>query len=325
MRPQTIFVEQMHGFDVAVSRFPAKKAHLVYGDLTTLLEQPTDANVCGLVKGPRRRLTPEQIDRLHRQFPHAVIAYIGRHPGKVLPEGVQLAESIPIVPLEQSPLSDAVADYTLGVAEAIMNGKRQEIEKLSVNEGNTFSTRRGHSFQVSSGNFAGLGVVVLGAGDIGSRVINRFNIAGAKIMYVAKHRKSFERAVVYDPSVRHILEQGADIVTNHLSESGRIPLEHARDIGLFIHTGAKTNVDENELVRALEEGRIQTAVVDIVANEETGFLGGATDSQKERAAQLIKERRLIITPHIAYLQPQAIEKVLNMAVVNILQRKGEEK
>lgn len=356
-----VCIENMHGFDLAVAELALPGVQIFYADLPTLIaECIRRQNVLGIVKGPRTRLRKAQLDLLACMHPGLVIAYPGRHPCKVLaPDipytfatgaslSVQTSHGcIPMLALAQSPLSSAVCAYTVKLSEALLQGRYDHISSLSISAGNTFDRRMGHSF--TEGDLSGTtllspsSVAIIGAGDIGVRVIQHYAQAGVQVTYTAtrEHACLAEQATFV--SLAHHLQHRphTEIVTLHVPPGVKIPLEQVRDVGLFINTSSGSCVDNNELINALEERRIHRALIDVFDHEGPYFNGvvdipsqtliqsqmnpfphdlDASDDlrRKKRIRTLIEEKRLFLTPHIAYLEKQAVRKTLTDAVEMIL-------
>ena len=64
-------------------------------------------------------------------------------------------------------------------------------------------------------------------------------------------------------------------------------------------------------MRAINEGRIGHAVLDVFKHETKDF-------SNDKMSGYLTDNRLTITPHIAYNNPQAIQKTLQMTIDNIM-------
>jgi lactate dehydrogenase-like 2-hydroxyacid dehydrogenase len=248
-----------------------------------------------------------------------------------------------------SPLSTAVAAFVWVAAEAALTRKLEVIRQLTMDAGNTFQLRSGHTFTVEREDvptvFQQKRIAIFGAGDIGLRVLQLFARTEARIVYSARSAKSLDVSgdIDFSPSINALLEMSEpiDILTIHLPSSVYVSLSKVRQIEVFIQTSSGYNIDEEELLQALDEGRIRTAIVDVFSHEgkhfagsidpQTGKLVQSTlnpfahplDTREDRARKkrlqaLIEQKRLLLMPHIAYLEKRAITRTLLFAIYNIL-------
>lgn len=339
--PHTMFVEEMSGFDVAINDLRNRyDCDVVEGTVKDLVGgKITDTEIIGLIKGPRTKLTSEILAKLVGVMKDPVIAYIGRHPEKILDtnlpykkksfEGRSIIilpidqKEVVLLPMEQSPLSDAVAAYVTGMTKAVILQEEDILHNLTMRGGNTFEKRVGHSFSLASeanNTFSGCTAGVIGAGDIGSRVIDEFSQGGAHVYYYGKAEASpiqTNGLIKKVRTINNILQKPLHVhepyvVTLHVPRGVTIPLADVQGIDLFINTSSGTNIQKDELMRALDEGRIARAIIDTFTKEGDEF-------SQDSFSQLISDDRLILTPHIAYNNPVMIQKALQTTMDTLLQ------
>lgn len=361
-------VETMHGFDQAVAELIFPNVTILYAPLPVLIEAClAQSDVLGIVKGPRTSLHSQDLDLLACRQPALVISYIGRHPATILAPDIpstvirgkqtMLAVhtehgDVPILSLAQSPLSSAVCAYVVNLSLELLQNSNEHVQQISIEEGNAFSIRRGHGFTESSlrGKTAPAhtNVAVIGAGDTGSKVIHSYAQAGVQVQYTSRREVACSSQWGrFIPSIEALLRSPTriDVLTIHLPAGSVVPLELVRDVKLCINTSAGSCIDEDELLRALEEQRIQVALIDVFRQEGAAFYGvvdphtkvliqsklnpyphpldNAVDSErKHRLRALIAERRLLLTPHIAYLEESAVRQTLSVALENIVAYHG---
>lgn len=339
LMPQAIIVEQMNGFRPVVEEMRSKFGReLIYGELNEFTDGDKAYNeVIGLVKGPRTKLSSDMLARIGGIMQDPIIAYIGRHPRLILDDEVLYNKrrfhdrevlfiqtknkEIPLLSIEQSPLSYAVAHYVLDIASSILEGRRNGITKLTIQGGNTFDKRMGHGFNENYDGVADVfrdyNIGVIGAGDIGSKVARAFSKRGSKVYYTAETQKEHhEVSAEFVPTIEELLQcAGApsipSILTIHLPKGVKVPLRHVSNVNVLINTSHGSNIDEGELIEALDEGRIKHAVLDVFKFEGKDF-------DKNKLSSLIKDKRLTLTPHIAYNEPTAIRQTLEMAMQNLM-------
>ena len=357
-------IETMHGFEQGFAKLTPFDMKIIYVSLPTLIEECLRHNTAvGLVKGPRTKIGKRELELLVQRHPNLVISYIGRHPSQMLAPELQDAATIseealltvqtsyrnvPVLSLARSPLSSAVCAYVVTLSQDLLQNRYDRLQQLSIHTGNTFSIRKGHTFTEDSLEGyrlnARYNIAVVGAGDIGSRVIRSYVQAGAQVMYSARQAQpEFSERCRFIPSISDLLRSQSriDVLTIHVPSGTVIPLEQVQNVGLFINTSSGSCIDEDELIRALEERRIHRALIDVFQCEGEDFYGRidmrtkslvqsqlnplphvfdtARDIKRKRLLQsFINEQRLFLTPHIAYLEGSAVCKTLSLAIENII-------
>ncbi|MBQ7395864.1 MAG: 4-phosphoerythronate dehydrogenase [Lentisphaeria bacterium] len=145
------------------------------------------------------------------------------------------------------------------------------------------------------GNYSGKTLGVVGAGNVGSKVVRCAGALGMKVLVNDPPRAEREGSENF--ATLEEIKAEADFITMHvpLEKDGRYPTFHLCDDGFFSSLGRKAVfinssrgevVDTEALKRALESGRISRAAIDVWENEpeiDTSLL----------------ERADIATPHIA--------------------------
>ncbi|HEU5229867.1 MAG TPA: NAD(P)-dependent oxidoreductase [Ktedonobacteraceae bacterium] len=357
-------IETMHGFDQGVAELADVGFKVIYASLPILVEECLrHRTVVGIVKGPRTKIGRQELDLLAHKHPNLVISYIGRHPSQVLAPDIHVVATaregtvlvvqtrygnIPVLSLAHSPLSSAVCAYVVTLSQDLLANHDESTWQLSINAGNTFSVRRGHAFTADNlkGSLlaARYNMAVIGAGDIGSQVIQSYVQAGAQVSYNTRqaHLALSERGC-FVPSVSSLFRSQSriDVLTIHVPPGTVIPLEQVQNVRIFINTSSGPCIDDDELIRALAERRIQRALIDVFRHEGADFYGrvdlrssslvqsrlnpfphvldSARDTERKRLLQhLIDERRLFLTPHIAYLEESAVRQTLAAAIENIV-------
>lgn len=338
-----LYIEDMAGFQDAV--YTLQKTFgcdIVIGTVNEFMSGQTMlAEVIGLVKGPRTKLSQEILDKLACTMHNPIISYVGRNPEKVLEADIKYtskeiegnkiliistaSRDITFVAMNKSPLSGAVAGYVAGVTDAFIHENLQAIHHLTIGAGNDFSKRGGHAFKEGSAEtcpkLSDVSMGVIGAGDVGKCVIDLFQNAGAQIAYSATdvhHTMHYD--FLFVPNANSLLKRPSwanrkyYVVSLHLPPSVHLSLKQADNIDLFFNTSSGKNIDEKELIEAVEEGRIRHAVIDVFNHENVGF-------EDNRLSRYVNDPRFTITPHIAYKEQKAIQKTLELSVDPILKFK----
>ncbi|MBI4353851.1 MAG: hydroxyacid dehydrogenase [Candidatus Omnitrophica bacterium] len=175
---------------------------------------------------------------------------------------------------------------------------------------------------------------VVGAGRIGLHVVKMAKGFGMEALAYDTHKNPFLSEVL---DFRYValpeLLRQADIVTLHLPYSAsthhlmdRERFRLMKKGALLINTARGSLVDTNALVRALDEGIVGGAGLDVLegeelVKEERQLL--EQDFPKERLVTALKNHILlhrenvVITPHIAFDSREALQRILDTTVANI--------
>lgn len=208
-------------------------------------------------------------------------------------------------------LSIAVAEHTFALMMSIAH---------RIPEADRF-TRAGHydgwaPMLFLGTRLSGKTLGVLGAGRIGSRVAHhgKHSFEMNIIYYDIKRNEQIEAdtGASYRESVEEVLQE-ADFVTVHvpLLESTRHLIDAKRlsmmkPTAHLINTSRGPVIDEEALVKALKDGTIRGAAIDVFENEP------------ELADGLAELDNVILTPHIASATENARTKMSELAAGNII-------
>ena len=171
---------------------------------------------------------------------------------------------------------------------------------------------------------AGATVLVVGLGEIGLQYAKIMKAMGAKMIGVKRREGPCPEgidALVRTDEVDTVLPR-ADVVfsilpntkqTVHFYTKERFGL--MKNSALFINCGRGNAVESGVLLKALQEGQIAAAAIDVTENEPL-----------PADHPLWKQENLIITPHVAgtYHIPYTLERIVDIACENLEHwRKGE--
>lgn len=201
----------------------------------------------------------------------------------------------------------------------------------------TERTRRGDFSHVGLRGFELRGKVlgVIGAGRIGRRVIEIAKGLGMTVIAFdarrdddAARRLGF-RYVGFDEALA-----SADVVTIHVPATTQTThLLSDREFGLMktgsvlVNTSRGSVVDTEALVRALADGRLRAAGLDVlpqepVIREEAEIFRVASDSSYDFKALvanhvLLRFPNVVVTPHMAYNTDEAVQRIIHTTLDNI--------
>lgn len=176
---------------------------------------------------------------------------------------------------------------------------------------------------------------IIGAGHIGMHVVKMAKGFGMEVLVFDVRRQPFLSEVLdFQYAPLETVLQRSDIVSLHLPYSARThhlmnhaTFRHMKRGALLINTARGGLVETDALVWALDEGIVGGAGLDVLEGEdlikeEQQLL--SADFSKERLMTLLKNHILlhrenvVITPHIAFDSREAIQRILETTVSNIV-------
>lgn len=200
-----------------------------------------------------------------------------------------------------------------------------------VRETGTFSPTGLRGFDLS-----GKTIGIIGTGHIGAHMVRMAQGFGMKVIgFDAYPNEELSHTLdfAYLPLVE--LLAASDIVTLHVPYNEHTHhLINKENIGGFkkgaylINTARGALVETEALVGALQSGRLAGAALDVLEEEgvladETALLASPHPREEELKIALenhylISHPRVIVTPHLAFNTTEAVERILNTTVENIL-------
>jgi D-lactate dehydrogenase len=175
---------------------------------------------------------------------------------------------------------------------------------------------------------------VVGAGRIGLHVIRIARGFGMKVLAFDVKRDNFWAEVLgFEYAELDDLLGRADIITLHAPYNHHthhlINTENIHKIkrgAILINTARGGLVNTDALLKALDEGILAGAGLDVLEGEESiyeesALLGDATNPEKLRTAirnhVILKKPNVVFTPHNAFNSQEALERILDTTAENI--------
>ena len=190
----------------------------------------------------------------------------------------------------------AVAELAVGLTVACLR-------KLS--EGETAARNGGTSAGLIGTEIAGKTVGILGTGTIGLYAARLFSAFGAKIIAASRTERAEAKAMGIEYVPMQTLFSTADIVSVHVPSNAatrrlvsRELIDSMKPTAVLINTARGAVVDNEALAKALTEGRLGAAGIDVFDREPP----------LSPAEPLLNCPRLIPAPHVGFLTKESMQR-----------------
>ncbi|WP_444541922.1 D-lactate dehydrogenase VanH [Amycolatopsis bartoniae] len=232
---------------------------------------------------------------------------------------VEYAESVGIVVGNVAYSPDSVADYTLMLMLMVVRDAKSIVRRTDA-----------HDYrlnEVRGKELRDLTVGVVGTGRIGAAVIDRLRGFGCRILAYDTRPGTSAEYVPLDELLRR-----SDIVSLHTPlTTDTYHLLDGRSIGLMKHgafvinTGRGPLIDTEELVSALESGKLGGAALDVVEGEEGIFYADCRDKPlgNKPLLRLQQMPNALVSPHTAYYTDHALSDTIENTIINCLEFEKE--
>lgn len=208
----------------------------------------------------------------------------------------------------------SVADYTLMLMlMAVRNAKS------IVNRAERYDFRLDHD---RGKELRDMTVGVLGTGHIGKAVIERLRGFGCHVLANSRNQETAANYV----SLNELLQK-SDILTIHVPLSadtyhmiGHEQIKAMKQGAILINTARGGVVDTDALIKALENGHLGGAALDVLEGEEGLFYFDCTKKpiDNQFLLRLHQMPNVIITPHTAYYSGRALRDSVENSILSCL-------
>ncbi len=206
--------------------------------------------------------------------------------------------------------TESVVQTVFGLITELYSGIGYHDE--SVKRGDWFRSPDFCYYRSGMYELSGKTIGIVGAGRIGLRVKEIANAYGMNVLMFSKSRHAKEEGFSYIDTLTELYER-SDIVSLNcpLSESNvkminEDTLKHFKRSAIIINTARGGLIDDNALAKALNEGEISGAGLDVLSTEPP-----------REDNPLLKAKNVVITPHIAWATVEARSRLMDIASNNL--------
>ncbi len=209
---------------------------------------------------------------------------------------------------------DAVAEHALGMILMLLNNlKRADLE---VREG-IWKREANRGFELK-----GKTVGIIGYGYMGKAFAQRLAGFGVNVLAYDKYLYDFSDEYATEASLQQV-QRDADIISLHLPQSpetihyiNKSFIEKCTKPFYLINTARGKSVQTEDLMNAINSGRVLGACLDVLEFESTSF--EQMSNENETFKRLVASEKVLLSPHIAGWTQEAKYKLAHFLVEKIV-------
>lgn len=257
------------------------------------------ANYHGLVINSKTKLHRSQIEKAK------LLKFIGRMGSGMEIIDTQYAASQGIACINSPEGNrDAVGEHALGMLLSLLNNLHLANEQ--VKQGRWLRE------QNRGVELGGKTIGILGFGNTGQAFAEKLQGFQVNVLAYDKYKSGFSTEYIKESSVDGIFEN-ADVLSLHLPMSAETKgwidfdfLGRFKKNFFLINTARGKILNTADLIRLIQSGKIMGAALDVLENEDIAHLSG---SDQTWFSQLVTDKRILLTPHIAGWTKESKEKI----------------
>lgn len=210
-----------------------------------------------------------------------------------------------------------VAEHTLSLILALNRGLKHYID--DIDQKNIWKYQSISGLERIEGQVLG----IFGFGKIGKAVAKRALAFGMKVVAVDPYvnKDEAEKLGVEIVDSDYIWEN-ADVISNHMNQNSGNDnfftikeFQKMKKKPVFINVGRGSSVNEDDLLKALENNLIRGAGLDVLSEENPNL----------KKNKLIGKENVIITPHAAFYSETSMKELQRISCENIVNYLNDEK
>ncbi len=208
---------------------------------------------------------------------------------------------------------NAVAEHALGMLLSIMNNLPRAYEQIKNNQW-VREPNRGNEL---SGKTIGL-LAYGNTAQTFAKLLSGFEVT---VLAYDKYLNNFSSGFVKQSTLTEIFEQ-ADVLSIHLPLTNETEwMVDYRFLSTFkksvwlVNTSRGKVLKTTDLLRALHEGKVTAAALDVLENEK---LASFSEAEKETFNALTADNRILLSPHIAGWTHESKQRIAEVLLQKIL-------
>ena len=205
--------------------------------------------------------------------------------------------------------ANAVAEHALGMLLSCLNKIPESFDEVR-----KYIWDRNKN---SGNELMGKTIGVVGYGNTGSAFVKKLSSLDVRVLVYDKYKSGFEKPWFQETNMENIFNN-ADIVSFHIPLNQETKnlinkefLNKFKKQILLINTSRGKILNTKDLLEAIQNRKVEKACLDVLENESP------TNFTKEEATvfeELLKTKKVLITPHIAGKTSQSEEKIFSMLI-----------